>query len=192
MNVMATQKRLRHDSDLSKLPENNDHGVIATSGVSLNVRFGRADEGGRGEFAVRRSGGTGQFVELPHFSGEQWKCDFGWFKFGVPHLLPLVTVPPLVAALLQQLKAFNHREFATSEKYIICVPVAAHQIVGLLGRVVLVCVIFSRFAADGVFPVGVADAARITSESRRQRFAIESPWMMCVPEDSHCRRVDLI
>ena len=62
MNVLATQKRLRHDSDLSKLSENNVRGVIATSGASLSLRFGRADEGGRGEFAVPWSGGSGQCV----------------------------------------------------------------------------------------------------------------------------------
>ena len=101
MNVLATQKRLRHDSDLSKLSENNVHGVIATSGVSLSLRFGRTDEGGRVEFAVSRSGGSRQSVQLPHLPGKQWKYEFGGFKFGVPHLLPLVTVPPLVAALLQ-------------------------------------------------------------------------------------------
>ena len=75
MNVLATQKRLRHDFDLSKLSENNVRGVIATFGVSLNVRFGRADEGGRVEFAATRSGGSRQSVQLPHLPGKQRKCE---------------------------------------------------------------------------------------------------------------------
>ncbi len=192
MNVLATQKRLRHDSDLSKFAENNVHGVIATSVASRNVQWGRVDQGGGVDFAVLWSVGSRQSVQLSQLVGEQREREFGGFEFGVPHLFPLVAVPALVASRIKKFQAVNHGKFTTAKEHVICVPVSAHQFVGLLGRLMLGCVALGQTSRDGVFPVSMTDSTRITSERRRERLAIESPRVMCVPKDSHGGRWDLL
>ena len=177
---------------MSKLPENNLRSASATAGASGKVLADRIDGGGRSDSTTGTSAGNERSVEALDLAGKHRKRQFWRLKFRVPHLLPLVAVPALVASRIKKFQAVNHGKFTTAKEHVICVPVSAHQFVGLLGRLMLGCGARGQTSRDGVFPVSMTDSTRITSESRREWLAIESPRVMCVPKDSHGGRWDLL
>src|SRR5690606_8067065 len=69
----------------------------------------------------------GSLPNVTHRRDELWKGDLGIFNVRMPHLLPLETQPPLVAALLQKTSALERRELARPEKHIVRRSMPAHQ-----------------------------------------------------------------
>ena len=67
---------------------------------------------------------------------------------------------------------------------------AAHQCMSPIGRFCGLGLLGGCVARDGVFPVSVHHSITQSGVSQLERFAVESPRMVCVPKDTDRRRRD--
>jgi len=84
------------------LSENNLHGAFATVGASGKVAADRSDDGGPVDSTTENSAGIKSRPEASDLAGKHRKRQFGRFEFRMPHLLPLVAVPPVVCSVFEQ------------------------------------------------------------------------------------------